>query len=73
MTTLLNVLDVSFSRGSLPLFENISFSINVGDRVGFVGHNVSGKSSLLSLLTGSEVPDEGEMTRWLELMSWRHC
>lgn len=61
MTTLLNVLDVSFSRGSLPLFENISFSINVGDRVGFVGHNGSGKSSLLSLLTGSEAADEGEI------------
>ena len=61
MNTLLNVLDVSFSRGSLPLFENISFSINVGDRVGFVGHNGSGKSSLFSLLTGSEVADEGEI------------
>lgn len=43
------------------MFENISFSINVGDRVGFVGHNGSGKSSLLSLLTGSEQPDDGEI------------
>lgn len=61
MNTLLNVFDVSFSRGGLPLFENISFSISAGDRVGFVGHNGSGKSSLLSLLTGSELPDEGEV------------
>ncbi len=61
MTTLLNVLDISFSRGSLPLFKNISFSLNLNDRVGFVGHNGSGKSTLLSLLTGSEQPDEGEV------------
>ena len=61
MNTLLNVLDVSFSRGSLLLFENISFSINAGDRVGFVGHNGSGKSSLLSLIAGDEQPDDGEI------------
>ena len=61
MNTLLNVLNVSFSRGSLPLFENISFAISTGDRIGFVGHNGSGKSSLLSLLTGSEQPDDGEI------------
>ena len=61
MNALLNVFDVSFSRGSLSLFENISFSIESGDRVGFVGHNGSGKSSLLSLLTGHEQPDEGEI------------
>lgn len=61
MNTLLNVLDVSFSRGSLPLFENISFSINACDRVGFVGHNGSGKSTLLSLLSGKDEPDEGEI------------
>lgn len=61
MNTLLNVLDVSFSRGSLPLFASISFSVNAGDRVGLVGHNGSGKSSLLSLLTGSELPDDGEV------------
>lgn len=61
MNTLLNVLDVSFSRGSLPLFENISFSIGTGDRIGLVGHNGSGKSTLLSLLSGKEQSDEGEI------------
>lgn len=61
MNTLLNVLDVSFSRGSLLLFENISFSISAGDRVGLVGHNGSGKSTLLSLLSGKEEPDDGEI------------
>jgi len=61
MNTLLNVIDVSFSRGSLPLFENISFSISTGDRVGFAGHNGSGKSTLLSILIGKEQPDEGEV------------
>ncbi len=61
MNSLLNVLNVSFSRGSLALFENISFSIGTGDRIGFVGHNGSGKSTLLSLLCGNEQPDEGEI------------
>ncbi len=61
MNSLLNVLNVSFARGSRALFENISFSINTGDRVGFVGHNGSGKSSLLSLLAGAEQPDDGEI------------
>ncbi|MFK7860434.1 MAG: ABC-F family ATP-binding cassette domain-containing protein [Granulosicoccus sp.] len=61
MKTLLNVLDVSFTRGSLLLFEDISFSINSGDRIGFVGHNGSGKSTLLSLLAGNNQPDDGEI------------
>ncbi|OED43551.1 hypothetical protein AB833_03545 [Chromatiales bacterium (ex Bugula neritina AB1)] len=61
MTTLLNVLNVSFARGSNPLFENISFSLNSTDRIGLVGHNGSGKSSLLSLITGDSEPDEGEI------------
>jgi ATPase subunit of ABC transporter with duplicated ATPase domains len=61
MNTLLNVINVSFARGSVPLFENISLSINTGDRVGLVGHNGSGKSSLLSLISGAETPDEGEI------------
>ncbi len=56
-------------RGKLPLFENISFSLNSGDRVGFAGHNGSGKSSLLSLITGTEQPDDGEIriTRGLKV------
>ncbi|MEM7259590.1 MAG: ATP-binding cassette domain-containing protein [Pseudomonadota bacterium] len=61
MNTLLSVLNVSFARGSLLLFDNISFSIRTGDHIGLVGHNGSGKSSLLSLITGSESPDEGEI------------
>lgn len=61
MNTLLNVLDVSFSRDSLLLFQNISLSVRTGDRIGFVGHNGSGKSTLLSLLSGKDQPDEGEI------------
>lgn len=61
MNTLLNVLDVTFSRGSHTLFERISFSVERGDRIGFAGHNGSGKSTLLSLLSGQEQPDEGEI------------
>jgi len=57
----LTLNNISFSRGSDPLFENLSLSIRSGDRIGLVGHNGSGKSTLMSLIVGDESPDEGEI------------
>ncbi|MFL6237815.1 MAG: ABC-F family ATP-binding cassette domain-containing protein [Thermoanaerobaculia bacterium] len=42
-----------------PLFENLSFGVFEGDRVGLIGPNGSGKSTLLKILAGSEEPDSG--------------
>ncbi|HSU81213.1 MAG TPA: ATP-binding cassette domain-containing protein, partial [Thermoanaerobaculia bacterium] len=42
-----------------PLFENLSFGIFAGDRVGLIGPNGSGKSTLLKILAGIEEPDSG--------------
>lgn len=48
--------------GLSPILENITFSINAGERVGLIGPNGSGKSTLLHLLTGQERPDSGGIT-----------
>ena len=67
--SLLNVADLSFRYPSQsdPLFKNITFEINPGDRIGLVGPNGSGKSTLLRLLTGELEPDEGCVVRRHEL------
>ena len=44
------------------LFEGISFELDEGERVGLVGRNGSGKSSLLRILAGVDLPDEGVVT-----------
>src|SRR5438046_6492602 len=47
--------------GIKPLFENISFNIEEGDKVALVARNGSGKSTLLRILAGKEIPDEGKV------------
>ncbi len=61
MSVLLQCINLSYSRPHKPLFQNINLSIHDGDRIGLVGHNGSGKSSLLCLLAGIETPDAGEI------------
>jgi ATP-binding cassette subfamily F protein 3 len=47
--------------GTQILFENVTFSINSGERIGLVGRNGTGKSSLLKIIQGELIPDSGEM------------
>ncbi len=49
------------SYGITPLFENISFNIEEGDKVALVAKNGSGKSTLLKILSGKEKQDEGKL------------
>ncbi|KZK78277.1 putative ABC transporter ATP-binding protein YheS [Pseudovibrio sp. W64] len=44
------------------LFENLSFGLNAGDRIGLVGHNGCGKSTFLNILAGRGEPSEGSIS-----------
>lgn len=57
----LDVQNLSKRFGAQILFENISFSIAEGQRVGLIAQNGTGKSTLLAMLTGHEGKDGGEM------------
>jgi ATP-binding cassette subfamily F protein uup len=61
MTPYLDVQNLSKSFGSLILFEHISFSIAEGQKVGLIAKNGTGKTTLLSILSGSEGYDSGEI------------
>ena len=56
---ILDVQNVSKSFGARTLFRNISFSISEGQHVGLIAQNGTGKSTLLSMLTGTESVDSG--------------
>ena len=60
-TPFLDVQHLSKSFGSLLLFNDISFSVAEGQRVGLIAKNGTGKSTLLSILTGHEGCDQGDI------------
>ena len=47
--------------GAAPLFQNISFTVSEGDRIGVIGPNGSGKSTLLEMMIGHVKPDNGDV------------
>lgn len=55
------VADISKSFGVKPLFSNISFHINEGDKIALIAKNGSGKSTLLRILSGHEQVDSGKV------------
>ena len=57
----LSVENIAKSFGENPLFSNISFGINEGQKVGFVAKNGTGKTTLLHILAGTESPDDGRV------------
>lgn len=58
---------VSLTRGIKPLLENVDLTLNPGDKIGLIGANGAGKSSLFGLLRGELHADQGEIdfpTKW---------
>jgi ATP-binding cassette subfamily F protein uup len=59
---IINAQGITKAFGENPLFQDISFTVSKGDRIGLIGPNGSGKSTLLRILTGSVSPDGGEVS-----------
>jgi len=58
---IINAQGISKAFGASPLFQNVSFIVSEGDRIGLIGPNGSGKSTLLRILAGSVETDSGEL------------
>jgi ATP-binding cassette subfamily F protein uup len=61
--TLLSLLDAQLAYGDLPLLDGAQLAVAAGDRVGLIGRNGTGKSSLLNVIAGRAVLDDGEVQR----------
>src|SRR6266478_1552905 len=59
---MLFVRNLSKSHGAVTVLDDISFVVNPNDRVGIVGSNGVGKTTLLSILVGQETPDSGSFS-----------
>ena len=59
---MLTLAEISKSFGSRTLFEDVSLSINLGERIALVGPNGAGKSTLFSIILGTTEPDSGSVT-----------
>lgn len=60
---MISVSDISVQFGHKVLFKNASFIINLKDRIGFVGSNGTGKSTILKILNGEIEPDSGSVSK----------
>ncbi|MCU1321116.1 MAG: transporter related protein [Acidobacteriaceae bacterium] len=61
MPPILNAQGLTKAFGATPLFREISFTVNDGDRIGLIGPNGAGKSTLLKVLAGDEDADAGDV------------
>jgi ATP-binding cassette subfamily F protein uup len=60
---LVNLERVHKAHGTTVILDDVSLGVAAGERIGVVGRNGGGKSTLLSLLTGADEPDSGRVTR----------
>lgn len=67
----LNIEHISKIYGDKAIFDDVSFGIHEGDKIGIVGINGTGKTTLLRILAGEEEPDEGQVIRQNNLkLAW---
>lgn len=57
----IEIHNLRFSYGQIPVFDNVSFSVKEGDFLGIIGPNGGGKTTLLKLMLGLLQPDSGEI------------
>lgn len=67
MANLINLENVSKSYGLKTLLDSVSLGVQTGDRIGVVGLNGGGKTTLLEVLTGIEEPDSGRVSHTSDL------
>ncbi|GAB3354545.1 ABC-F family ATP-binding cassette domain-containing protein [Modestobacter lapidis] len=64
---LVNLERVHKAHGTTTILDDVSLGVAAGERIGIVGRNGGGKSTLLSVLTGTDEPDSGRVTRRSDL------
>lgn len=62
MASYLQVENLTKSYGDRILFDSITFGVNEGDKIGIIAKNGTGKSTLLSIISGKESADDGKIT-----------
>jgi len=60
---LISIENIKKSYSEKPLLNNINLGINEGDKIGVIGINGTGKSTLLKIIAGVEEPDEGRIIK----------
>ncbi|WP_429938825.1 ATP-binding cassette domain-containing protein, partial [Brucella melitensis] len=61
MTALLEVRNLTKRFGGLTAVNNVSFTLNKGEILGFIGPNGAGKTTVVGLISGSIYPSSGEV------------
>jgi ATP-binding cassette subfamily F protein 3 len=60
---MISIDNVTIRFGAYVLFDKVSFQVNPGDRIGLVGRNGAGKTTILNLIDGLQDPDEGRVVK----------
>ena len=60
---ILNLEHISKTFGEKVIFDDVSYGIHENDKIGIIGINGTGKSTLLRMIAGEEEPDEGQIIR----------
>ena len=59
--TILSLENASFAVGHVPLLDHTAFQLAQGEKIGLIGRNGAGKSSLLKILAGAQKLDDGQL------------
>ena len=60
---MISIDSVTIRFGAFVLFDQITFQVNPGDRIGLVGRNGAGKTTILNMIAGQQQPDEGKVVK----------